>query len=183
MKIVEIKVVPGIHTEQSPRGLRRKWKDGDKVRFRYNKPEKMKGWADYAELNFPAITSQPYSIQDIDSLRAATVSLDAAQVFQYPAEAVDAAQAEIIFGSSEDINLVYIKYSMQTEAVDADQAEIIAGAQTVVVYLDYTMQTEAVDAAQAEIIAGESDVILISYSMVTEGLDAAQASIVSGESS
>lgn len=50
MELVEIQLQPGFFTEQTDRGAKGRWKDGDKVRFRYGLPEKLKGWVNYENL-------------------------------------------------------------------------------------------------------------------------------------
>lgn len=52
-ELVELEIEPGLFTENSERGSVGRWKDGDKVRFRYGQPEKMRGWVDYTELEPP----------------------------------------------------------------------------------------------------------------------------------
>lgn len=44
--IEPLNLQPGLFTEQSPRGAKGRWKNGDKVRFRYSLPEKIGGWSD-----------------------------------------------------------------------------------------------------------------------------------------
>lgn len=50
MELVEIQLQPGFFTEQTDRGAKGRWRDGDKVRFRYGLPEKLKGWVNYENL-------------------------------------------------------------------------------------------------------------------------------------
>jgi len=42
--IVSLPIEAGLYTEQSARGAQGRWKDADKVRFRYGLPEKLGGW-------------------------------------------------------------------------------------------------------------------------------------------
>lgn len=42
--IVNLPIEAGLYTEQSARGAQGRWKDADKVRFRYGLPEKIGGW-------------------------------------------------------------------------------------------------------------------------------------------
>lgn len=42
--LVDLPVDAGVYTEQSARGATGRWKDSDKVRFRYGLPEKIGGW-------------------------------------------------------------------------------------------------------------------------------------------
>lgn len=44
MKLVPVKILPGLHTLQTDRGEVGRWKDGDKVRFWRGMPEKIGGW-------------------------------------------------------------------------------------------------------------------------------------------
>lgn len=50
MPLVEIQIEPGIFTEQTPRGAVRRWRDCERVRFRYGMPEKLAGWAAFADI-------------------------------------------------------------------------------------------------------------------------------------
>ena len=43
-RIIDLPVAPGLYTEETDRGAEGRWKDGDKVRFRYGLPEKIGGW-------------------------------------------------------------------------------------------------------------------------------------------
>ena len=47
----ELRLQPGLFTEQSARGAKSRWKNGDKVRFRYSLPEKIGGWVDITNGN------------------------------------------------------------------------------------------------------------------------------------
>lgn len=42
--IINLPVAPGIYTEETDRGAKGRYKDADKVRFRYGLPEKIGGW-------------------------------------------------------------------------------------------------------------------------------------------
>lgn len=70
MPLSEIKLQPGIYTEQTDRGANGHWKDGEKIRFRYGLPEKLKGWIRYRDSgnNALTVTANARAVWDWSSL-------------------------------------------------------------------------------------------------------------------
>ena len=44
LPLIELPISPGVMTEETDRGAKGRWKDGDKIRFRQLLPEKLGGW-------------------------------------------------------------------------------------------------------------------------------------------
>lgn len=70
MSLVEIKLEPGLFTEETARGAVNRWYDGDHIRFRYGLPESIKGWLPYTgagetQLN---VGAEPRAAHDWTSL-------------------------------------------------------------------------------------------------------------------
>lgn len=50
-QLLEVQMQPGLYTEQTDRGARNRWVDGDKIRFRKGIPETIGGWVTADESN------------------------------------------------------------------------------------------------------------------------------------
>jgi len=155
MKIVEIKVIPGIHTEQSPRGLRRKWKDGDKVRFRYSKPEKMKGWVDFAPPEASFLTSKPYPNALNDSMNAVSMSISKLDIDNVLFNEITS--ANLFVGG--DLRQLLKSYNISNEITSSN--EFISGDLRALLR-DYSMENEEITSANV-FVSGTIAVKLVSY--------------------
>lgn len=59
MPFVDIKIAGGIYTEQTQRGATNHWWDGERIRFRFGLPEKLKGWVEYLDSDEAPMTVEP----------------------------------------------------------------------------------------------------------------------------
>lgn len=66
-RTLDLPIEAGVYTEQTARGATGRWKDADKVRFRYGLPEKMGGWSQVVTSEMIGLARKIWDWASLDS--------------------------------------------------------------------------------------------------------------------
>ena len=76
MALVDFKVLPGIDKQNTAAGAEQRWVDCDNVRFRYNLPEKVGGWASLVTDTIVGVARREFAFVDLDGNRYVAIGTD-----------------------------------------------------------------------------------------------------------
>ena len=76
MALIDFKVFPGIDKQDTTAGAENRWVDCDNVRFRYNLPEKVGGWASLITDTIAGVARRQFAFVDLDGNRYVAIGTD-----------------------------------------------------------------------------------------------------------
>ena len=76
MALIDFKVLPGIDKQDTTVGAENRWVDCDNVRFRYNLPEKVGGWASLITDTIAGVARRQFAFVDLDGNRYVAIGTD-----------------------------------------------------------------------------------------------------------
>ena len=76
MALVDFKVLPGIDKQNTAAGAEQRWVDCDNVRFRYNLPEKVGGWASLVTDTIVGVARREFAFVDLVGNRYVAIGTD-----------------------------------------------------------------------------------------------------------
>src|SRR5210317_1106800 len=76
MALIDFKVFPGIDKQDTTAGAENRWVDCDNVRFRYNLPEKVGGWASLVTDTIAGVARRQFAFVDLDGNRYVAIGTD-----------------------------------------------------------------------------------------------------------
>jgi hypothetical protein len=76
MALIDFKVFPGIDKQDTTAGAENRWVDCDNVRFRYNLPEKVGGWASLVTNTIVGVARREFAFVDLDGNRYVAIGTD-----------------------------------------------------------------------------------------------------------